>query len=223
MEQEPIVLQKPLLDLLLSRTRPSDLISLYCFYYYTAKWQGTDQPKATTAYTAKGLQWSENRVREAKKELVEVGLIEDVTTCNELNRITGHFIRVKLTTTLMKSHSVDIPKSNALEKNIYKNTPKKVLPDRNIIPPTLDMVTAYCKERKNKVNPTKFIDFYESKGWLIGKARMKDWQAAIRTWEGNGNDNKSNKPQSIFDDGIQYDLHSDGLYYHHRTGDLYIP
>ena len=50
-------------------------------------------------------------------------------------------------------------------------------------PPTLEEVTNYCKERKNNVDPQRFIDFYESKGWMIGKNKMKDWKAAVRNWE----------------------------------------
>ena len=50
-------------------------------------------------------------------------------------------------------------------------------------PPTLEEVTEYCKERNNSVDANRFIDFYESKGWFIGKNKMKDWKAAVRTWE----------------------------------------
>lgn len=49
--------------------------------------------------------------------------------------------------------------------------------------PTLEEVKEYCIERNNNINPQKFIDFYESKGWMIGKNKMKDWKACIRTWE----------------------------------------
>lgn len=51
------------------------------------------------------------------------------------------------------------------------------------IPPTLEEVEAYCIERNNGVNPNNFIDFYESKGWMVGKNKMKDWKASVRTWE----------------------------------------
>lgn len=51
--------------------------------------------------------------------------------------------------------------------------------------PTIEEVDIYCKERKNTVNPQKFIDFYKSKGWMVGKNKMKDWKACVRTWEGN--------------------------------------
>jgi hypothetical protein len=49
--------------------------------------------------------------------------------------------------------------------------------------PDLSEVTNYCQERKNGVDPQKWHDFYSSKGWMIGKNKMKDWKAAVRTWE----------------------------------------
>lgn len=51
--------------------------------------------------------------------------------------------------------------------------------------PTLEEVKQYCEERNNKVDAESFIDFYESKGWVVGKTKMKDWKACIRTWERN--------------------------------------
>ena len=55
---------------------------------------------------------------------------------------------------------------------------------RTIFPqPTLDEIREYCQSRNNNIDPEQFYDFYESKGWMIGKNRMKDWKAAVRTWE----------------------------------------
>lgn len=51
-------------------------------------------------------------------------------------------------------------------------------------PPDIEEVKAYCKERKNGVNVNQWYDFYTAKGWMIGKNKMKDWKAAVRTWEG---------------------------------------
>ena len=51
------------------------------------------------------------------------------------------------------------------------------------IPPALQEVQAYCQERGNKVDPGQFIDFYAAKGWMVGKNKMKDWKACVRTWE----------------------------------------
>jgi hypothetical protein len=53
------------------------------------------------------------------------------------------------------------------------------------IPPTLDMVKAYCKEMKYQTNPEDFFDFYESKGWYVGKNKMKDWHKSLSLWERN--------------------------------------
>jgi len=59
------------------------------------------------------------------------------------------------------------------------------------IPPTLEEIISYCSERKNDVDAYKWLNFYTAKNWMIGKNKMKDWQAAVRTWE-NNNKNKSN-------------------------------
>lgn len=50
-------------------------------------------------------------------------------------------------------------------------------------PPTVEEVRSYCAERGNNVSPDAFVDFYASKGWKVGNAPMKDWKAAVRTWE----------------------------------------
>ena len=59
--------------------------------------------------------------------------------------------------------------------------------------PSVDEVKAYCTERKNSVDAEKFVDYYSSNGWMVGKNKMKDWKAAVRTWEKNqyGNQKKT--------------------------------
>ena len=47
----------------------------------------------------------------------------------------------------------------------------------------MDEVKEYCRERNNGIDPEAFVNFYSSKGWMIGKNKMKDWHAAVRTWE----------------------------------------
>lgn len=59
-------------------------------------------------------------------------------------------------------------------------SPKKT---SRFVPPTVEEVQAYCIERGNRVNPDAFVDFYSAKGWMVGKNKMKDWKAAVRTWE----------------------------------------
>lgn len=63
--------------------------------------------------------------------------------------------------------------------------------------PTLDEVEAYIIEKDYNVDAEQFIDFYESKGWMIGKNKMKSWKAAVRTWQRNSKDNKSTNNKKI--------------------------
>lgn len=62
---------------------------------------------------------------------------------------------------------------------------KEDIKAKRFLPPTLLEIQAYCSERKNKVDSNKFLDFYESKGWMIGRNKMKSWKACVRTWEKN--------------------------------------
>ena len=70
---------------------------------------------------------------------------------------------------------------------------------KRFYPPTIDEVKQYCEERKNNIDPMAFIDFYSSKGWMIGKNRMKDWKAAVRTWERKRKE-KSQAESSVYDE-----------------------
>jgi hypothetical protein len=54
---------------------------------------------------------------------------------------------------------------------------------KRFVPPTIEEVKAYCIERNNNVDPQRFIDHYTSNGWMVGKNKMKDWKASVRTWE----------------------------------------
>ena len=55
-------------------------------------------------------------------------------------------------------------------------------PPERFVTPQLDEVRAYCSEKKNGVDAVRFWNFYESKGWMVGKNKMKSWKAAIATW-----------------------------------------
>ena len=84
-----------------------------------------------------------------------------------------------------------------IEKDIDKEQEKEVCADesadtpqtkqvKRFSKPTVEEVAAYCKERNNNVDPQRFWDFYEAKGWKIGKSPMKDWKACVRTWKKDG-------------------------------------
>ena len=67
--------------------------------------------------------------------------------------------------------------------------------------PTVDEIKNYCVSRKNDVDANRFFDYYESKGWMIGKSKMKDWKAAVRTWE---NKNKGEQANGKIQQTIKY-------------------
>lgn len=68
---------------------------------------------------------------------------------------------------------------------------------KRFIPPSVEEVEQYCLERSNNIDAQSFIDFYESKGWMIGKNKMKDWKAAVRTWERS---RKKENKENVFDE-----------------------
>lgn len=140
---------------------------------------------------------SESTIKRAMKNLIDNGIV-----------ITHNFNKQSFDKTLW--YSIDYEKldetvrtidsvkmtlrecqNDTTNTNIYYNN-KENINNINIIntkerfrKPTLEEVEEYCKERGNSVNPQTFIDFYESKGWKIGKSPMKDWKACVRTWEKN--------------------------------------
>lgn len=68
-----------------------------------------------------------------------------------------------------------------IENECY--TPKPPKGAKRFSPPSLDEVKAYCRERRNAVDAEKWFDYYTANGWKVGKNGMKDWKAAVRTWE----------------------------------------
>jgi hypothetical protein len=91
------------------------------------------------------------------------------------------------------------------EVRLDKNSIDKVSIDKDnicgskskrFVPPTVEEIKEYCLERNNDVDANKFFDFYEAKGWMVGKNKMKDWKACVRTWE-KSNSKYGNQPQSV--------------------------
>lgn len=75
-----------------------------------------------------------------------------------------------------KEKELEIEKDIDIKRNVKEKTPR-------FIPPTVDEVRAYCLERNNGIDAEKFIAYYTSNGWKVGKNPMKNWKAAVVTWE----------------------------------------
>ncbi len=117
--------------------------------------------------------------------------------------------------TLKKHQIIDVKRMGIPAKNFYKINEQLVMQLLNNLScdkvttfnknkliknnnkyfkvPTILEIENYCKERNNNIEANAFFNFYESKGWTVGKAKMKDWKAAVRTWETRN----KNKPKTI--------------------------
>lgn len=119
---------------------------------------------------------------EAVKSRKNVAMIDSILLINEVN------------SNINLVNSDIYPQSKEKKKKVNKST--------NFTPPTIEEVSEYCKQRKNSVDCSRFIDFYSMKGWMVGKNKMKDWKAAVRTWEKNDSKSTSKKKLNI----VQSDL-----------------
>lgn len=82
---------------------------------------------------------------------------------------------------------------NNTSNNIKEiNNNKLLFTKKKFKKPTLDEVQQYCSERKNNISAEKFIDYYESNGWKVGRNSMKDWKATVRNWEKNQQEKQNN-------------------------------
>ena len=91
----------------------------------------------------------------------------------------------------------EIDKENKKENTILISPVVNTETARAIfLPPTISEVKEYCEKRKNGISPEQFVNFYQSKGWMIGKNKMKDWKAAVRTWEIQNRKNNGNNQTS---------------------------
>ncbi len=114
-EENLIILSKQTIDEFLKYKNAADLISVYSFYYYTAKWQQTNQPKAVVSYVAKGLRLTEKRVKKARSVLKELGLITDIRTVDaKTKKITGFYIKLNY---IWKKENETIINEEIIEEN----------------------------------------------------------------------------------------------------------
>lgn len=73
--------------------------------------------------------------------------------------------------------------NNTSINNTSINKKEKSIKRKSFTKPTIEEIQQYCLERQNGINAEAFYDFYESKNWYVGKNKMSDWKACVRTWE----------------------------------------
>lgn len=131
-------------------------------------------------------------------------------TCNR-NRenISKRYERIRANTTVYETYQEkeeEKEKEELLKKDISNEISQKSTRQKKFVPPTVEEVASYCLERKNKVDAAYFVDHYTSNGWKVGKQNMKDWKAAVRTWEKNGYNQPSKKQDAVEPNGYSFDL-----------------
>lgn len=81
--------------------------------------------------------------------------------------------------------------------------------------PTVEEVSAYCRERGNNIDPQRFVDYYTSNGWMVGKNKMKDWRAAVRNWVrrskeiSNSNNNQHGTEREQYTNQLEQSIYND--------------
>lgn len=97
----------------------------------------------------------------------------------------------KTNDTLKEKRKTPLRKNDSTKDN---NTKETITKGEKFKKPSFEEVRVYCEERKNEVDAQIWCDFYAAKGWMIGKNKMIDWRAAVRTWEKNRQSDKKSLP-----------------------------
>lgn len=121
-------------------------------------------------------------VEEMMRYMVDLGLFENqegTITCIKMAKRADEYT-LKLLRSVSGQSPEKVPPIRIEQKR--RDIGSKA---RRFTPPALEDVQAYCRERGNSVDAQRFLDHYESNGWMRGKNKIRDWKACVRTWEKN--------------------------------------
>lgn len=144
----------------------------------------------STEYLAKRLGSSKSRIIKVLNEMVSKGLIFKKTS-GRFNFYVTNYNYVcntdeqKVSVQHPTRCQIDTESSVISTPNNINNNINDTISVKRFVKPNVEEIESYCKERNNSVDAQQFFDYYESKGWKVGKTPMKDWKAAVRTWEKN--------------------------------------
>lgn len=105
---------------------------------------------------------------------------------------SGQVRKMKALAAKIERPSNDLQTTLEQRKEKKGNIKKKEYKEKAsaFVPPQLSEIEDYCKDRGNSVDASRFYDWYTANGWMVGKNKMKDWKAAVRTWEKDDNSKK---------------------------------
>ena len=138
--------------------------------------------KGSLAYLQETCGISKHTAIDILKSLVEKGLIEKSEIYQNGVKFVAYSVSVKSALLVKNLHQggEEIAPNNNRD-NYLNNTLSTG--QSHFQKPSLEEISLYCRERNNNVDPEQFFNFYESNGWKVGKNPMRDWKAAIHTWE----------------------------------------
>lgn len=109
------------------------------------------------------------------------------------------------TTVGSKVKKSKVEESKVISNDITISASAQSEKKKRFVKPTVEEVRAYCQERGNTVDAETFVNFYESKGWMVGKNHMKDWKSAVRTWEQSRRAETKAQEKAVGDLGNSFD------------------
>lgn len=125
---------------------------------------------------------SRDGVNKSRNALKQVGLIDFVPNGTKTTRYMVKSLQDRIQNSSQNSSALNKLNETKRNKTFKERLPAEAKRER-FTKPSVEEIGAYCAERQNRIDPQRFYDFYEARGWMAGKVRMKDWKAAVRTWE----------------------------------------
>lgn len=176
---ELLIIPKATIDTLMKLENCSECISLYIFYYKTAKWQKTNQIKANDEYVKKSLKWGIDKIRKTKKTLKENGLIEIIQSRSN-NKIDGWYIQLNYLVSSKKTEDIKVQVSNnTCFQQVGEATSsfQEVSALKEYIKCLKKEIEVLKKEKdKKEINcDDNFETFYQAYPRKIGKINVEKW------------------------------------------------
>lgn len=163
-----MLMTKPQMDRMLGTGQGGDVVSVYMFYYYTAKWQDTNQPYCTVEYIAQGLGISKDRVRKAREHLLELGYIEDIQTKGTEGKFGKRYVKINY---IPSNRTLDY---RTTEKPYYGKTDTNALSSNN----------KNALSSNNKILVQEFEELWKKYPRKEGRAQAWNHYKSARTSKG---------------------------------------
>lgn len=151
--------------------------------WYKYNWQKSEKVRKAVTDAAANIKSASFKAYIYDTVYIQYGYRMDINTVTVTDTVSD---TVSVTESMDADEPRQAPAPEQPVENLVENQQpvEKPKQKKRFVPPTVEEVAAYCAERRNGVNPQRFVDFYTANGWTQGKGKpIKDWQAAVRTWE----------------------------------------